>query len=115
MSAYQTWHWRIFNVLARIVGLGFVLWGLGFSSWGLWLLLHPTEPFPVDGVPSTDLEPRLLMTIFAGLMSLLGVALLRVRPYRPDLGDHAVGLWRRSLRRTYWTGDHVLSSGGADA
>ena len=81
--SYQAWHLRIFNVLARLLGLGSCLVGLvGLVSalLELWAGRNPLPEF-----------------VIAILVSGIGIAFLRVRPYRPDLK----GLQPRG----WWTGE----------
>ena len=110
MAHWEAWYWRSYNIMRRVVGLGFALWGFGFASWGLWLALHPNVPFPVDGVPTTAVGPKLGMTLVATALTGLGIWLIRARPYRPDLGDVPYlfdpFLAKTQLRanRRWWTG-----------
>ena len=121
MAHWEAWYWRSFNVMRRVVGLGFVLWGVGFAAWGAWLLLHPSAPFAVNGVPTTAVGPRLEMTLAAGAMAILGVFLIRGRAYRPDLGDVPylvdpfLAKSQRRTNRQWWTGDPKPGSARADA
>jgi hypothetical protein len=107
MSGFLTWHWRVFNVLSRLLGLGFLLGGLGFMLWGLWLLAHQAMPFAVNGVASTGSGPKWIMTAVSGVIAVLGAVMLRVRPCRHDLGDEPFGRSPVADRRRYWTGDVV--------
>jgi hypothetical protein len=121
MAQWESWYWRGYNIMMRLVGLAFLFWGLGFACWGLWLALHPNTPFPVNGVPTTALGPKLGMTLAAAVMAAPGIFLIRTRPYRPDLGDVPYlfdpFLAKTQVRsnRHWWTGDEMQSSVRADA
>ena len=71
-----------------------------------WDLLRRTGTPRPDLLASTgDLVAGLVGGLFAVA---IGVALLRVRPYRPDLGDppfRAPTAWQRTQARAWWTGD----------
>jgi hypothetical protein len=80
-------YWRAFNLLARFVGIGFVLSGLILIAFG-----------------AGDISSERVVGIVAGAVVVaFGVGLVVVRAYRPDLGDSA---WHRSTQqRTWLTGD----------
>lgn len=101
---------RCFGIMAAIAGTGFI-------SWGIYHFYHPAEARKWAEYRGTaeqsfshqTLNPDLLggvvtVEIAIGIFALaLAVAVLRVRPYRPDLGDkvssYAVGA------RSWWTGE----------
>src|SRR4051812_2444544 len=87
MIDYETWHWRTFNVSARLFGLVALLVGVGFVVSGEFLV----GPFALA----------------------LAGAFLRVRPYRPDLGDSSYlfdpfgSRGNSQAARRWWTGDEA--------
>jgi hypothetical protein len=119
LKSYESWHWRVFNVGRRLTGLMAILNGAIFAIWGGSLLLRPQSTMDVQGMPTAAIGPKLGMMVVGILAVVLGVLLVRVRTYRPDLGDAS---WfiepqvaRRQLRsgRNWWTGDRKDSSAQA--
>jgi hypothetical protein len=80
-------HWRLITKLSRVLGIAFILGGLVFPAEGIYLARNLDEPFDVNGVEDHSVEPRLIETAVGCVVAFLGVGLLAVRPYRPDLGD----------------------------
>src|SRR6476620_4079610 len=78
---YAVWHWRIYNVLRRFVGLAFLLLGLAALFSPLWQRLGW-----MDGPAMTRSEIALGTGIW-GVVSLFGLFICRRPPFRPDLGD----------------------------
>jgi hypothetical protein len=79
-------YWRIFNVLARrVVAPGFILVGLVIAVVNTPALL-PGGTIPVEGSPSTDLVMRIVSVVLPLLVSALGVALFRAKPFNPEEG-----------------------------
>jgi hypothetical protein len=123
VASLEAWHWRIFNVLVRAFGLMAVLCGIVFTSWAARLLVNPKATVNLEGVATAAVEPKLLLML-AGFVALaIGVAIVRARPYRPDLGDSSYladpfgsGAQRAiPQRRSWWTGDRLGGSSRADA
>jgi len=110
-------HWCIFNVMVRIFGFMATVAGIAFISWGIYHYYHPAEARKWAEYRGTaeqsfshqTINPDLLGgvvtgEIVVGLFALtLAFAVLRVRPYRPDLGDsvtsYSIGT------RSWWTGE----------
>ena len=86
--SYATRHWRIFNVLARVFGLGSIFTGFIAAASGVSAALHPPAPNEL-GVVGCSVMAAFLLTI--------GVLFLRVRPYRPDVMSQEASSW--------WTGE----------
>jgi hypothetical protein len=111
LPSYETWHWRIYNVLRRVFGIGAVLNGTILALWNLLSLVSPRWATDLAGepLPSTwTLAGAVLMSlVFIGL----GLVLVHSRTYRPDLGDShwlaAPQQARMESRagRNWWTGD----------
>jgi hypothetical protein len=93
--------WRLFNVHLRLLGLGATFAGsIAFITFGLGIPPLPGQE-PVRSIPSL---------LAGGLVALLGLGFLMLRPYRPDLGDTGVPFnpYRPSgERRRWWTGDRI--------
>jgi hypothetical protein len=90
---YARFHWRLFNVLARILGIGFLLFGC------IGLLQATFGSLPAGG----DAPIVIFVCV---LVAVVGVLMIRVKPYRPDLDGYA-STFRisQSGTRTWWTGE----------
>jgi Na+/H+ antiporter NhaA len=91
--SYGRFHWRMFNVLARILGIGFLMAGciglLGFAF--------------SESQTGGDSLIVILASVFAAVV---GVLMIRVKPFRPDLDGYASAVGQpRSRARTWWTGE----------
>ena len=84
--SYSRWHWRTFNVLARLFGVGFLVVGL----FGLFQLLFVRAQGEGDVV---------LVLAICSFAVVVGILVILVKPYRPDLETQT------SARRTWWTGE----------
>ena len=94
--SYATFHWRMFNVSMRLVGMWFVLGGAGFLARALVYKFAPASA----GIPTLSGSPAVDFAA-AGLIALvIGVVSLKVRPYRPDLSKSAA-------RLNWWNGDPI--------
>lgn len=93
--------WRLFNIQLRLLGIGATFAGsIAFITFGLGIPALAGQE-PVRSIPAL---------IAGGLLALLGLAFLMLRPYRPDLGDTGLPFnpYRPSGgRRKWWTGDRV--------
>jgi hypothetical protein len=106
---FERFWYASYNVGWRIVGIGFTLTGLAgvWSASSVWLGLAKSA---ADG----DGPGTVFVVSLVAL--LMGVLMLRRRPYRPDLGD--VSWWaglaggyddsrvRRAEPRSWWTGTY---------
>ncbi len=92
--------WKAFNIQLRLLGIGATFAGLvALVTYGLgWP--------PIPGQPTTRSTGAL---IGGGLVMLLGLGFLLLKPYRPDLGDTGLPLnpYRGSSPRRWWTGDPI--------
>lgn len=96
-------HWRVFNVLLRLLGFGASFAGAVATTTFGFGIPAPYETTPVTHWPTV---------IAGGLVTLLGLGFLMMPPFRPDLGDtRVVSNPFRALveprRRSWWTGDPV--------
>ena len=95
---------RIFALMLALVGMAFLLSGIPLFAG----VLYDPEPSSFPG--------QSVVFVLVGIASLmLGVAMMRRRPFRPDLGD--VSWWagraggydsataRGTEPRSWWTGD----------
>jgi peptidoglycan biosynthesis protein MviN/MurJ (putative lipid II flippase) len=65
MKYSQSLHWKIFNVLGRIVGVGFVIGGLILAIYGL-------------------VSHDWLGVLMPSIMAILGILLIKAKPYKPN-------------------------------
>ena len=88
------WPWRIVNVLARLTGIAFFLVGL----YGL-------LTFALLASRGNDSTAAVGLVAF-GFALLVGVLVLLVKPFRPDLDglESALGA-ATPRRRSWWTGE----------
>ena len=123
MARYEVWHWRAFNILLRGLGLMAMLVGTVFTLWGAVLLAQRQATVEWEGELTAATGPKVII-LLVGLGTLaLAIALLRARPFRPDLGDASwlidpfgAKAQRTSRpRRSWWTGDRLPPSREADA
>lgn len=110
-------HWCISNVMVRCFGIMASMVGASGIGWGIYHYYHPSDAMKWAEYRGTaeqsfshqTINPDLLGGVVAGEIAVglfalaLAVVVLRVRPYRPDLGDkvssYAVGA------RSWWTGE----------
>ncbi len=119
MSSYQRWRWRTINVLRRVFGLGVTIIGAIFVVRAMALVLRFQSTLDIGGVPTSDLEPKLVILGGGVAVLIFGVLMLRAVAYRPDLGDASwlveppvAGVDERR-DRSWWTGDRKESSARA--
>jgi len=88
---YETIHWTVFNVLARLFGLLGVFIGAVYVPLSIFQL---TQGF--------DAVSDLLVSAFA---LVVGIGFVSVRPYRPDLSSEGLGSKQdQETRSSWWTG-----------
>ena len=95
------WAYRIRNVFTRIVGIWWaVLSGIALFA-GIVGSIRWLAGYDVP------IQMALTQTAVTAVTFSVGVACLRVRPYRPDLGDRPFkGVFTQpSEPRKWWTGD----------
>lgn len=112
---YATWHWRIYSVLLRILVLLLFLVGAAFLATGIGQAAGWVRP---EGA-------TLAYIVLGSVCVVVGLAMARRRPYRPDLGD--VSWWAGKAggynpaeqgtgpARSWWTGDPKGKSRSPDA
>ena len=109
-AAYQRLHWRLFNIGIRLFGIAAGLATAGFVAWGVYFV---TNPQGAEGLREGGLAAGSVYLVTAMATAALSYAMLRARPYRPDLGDRTWTFVRRASGkpseprgdRTWWTGD----------
>ena len=79
-SSYARFHWRLFNVLARVFGLMAVLFAVSSGVAGGYYIYSRAA----EGIETAGLPASLLYFLVAVLCATIGIGVLRVRPYRPD-------------------------------
>ena len=101
-SAYERNHWRFFNVLARLCGIGFIVGGGTIALRGIYLLTG------VGSLSTGEASPGVAVAVGLPVI-VVGVVLLRLSPFRPDLGDSpfsfSLSLHGSNAKRKWWTGD----------
>jgi hypothetical protein len=112
-------HWRRMAKLTRVAGIALIVVGGANAAVAIRAVLDPRVPFVVDSVADDGMAARLIAAVFCSMVAILGVALVSMRTYRPDLGDRSVldkvvdpfdtfgGHPRQRHRgaRSWWTGD----------
>ena len=110
---FQREYWRLFNVMVRVFGIAAMLAAITFMAWAVYFALV-AEAY--KGVASAELAASWFYAAVGGLPMLLGIAVLRTTPYRPDLGDpawtplrrdHASGSNVKRRGRSWWTGEPI--------
>ena len=104
-------HWCVFNVIVRLFGVMMTLVGTGSISWGIYFFIHPEEAKRwaatgrADSAAALDMFGGVVTMHFAiGMFAgVIAFAVLRVRPYRPDLGDTISS--NTVTPRNWWTGE----------
>ena len=93
--------WRRFTQFVRLLGLWSCVVGGIMCTGAAWDLLQGRR------AATSELAPA----VVGGLVALaFGIALLRIRPYRPDLGDRPFGTStarQHQQERAWWTGDRL--------
>jgi hypothetical protein len=121
MAGYETFHWRLVTIMLRLFGIVASLLGMASCVYGISLVLRPASTVYVEGIPTSDLGPKLMFLVVGPVFVAIGVAFMRVRPYRPDLGDVSYlvdpfGARGNALGpRRWWTGDPSHPIPPADA
>lgn len=93
---YETLHWRAFNIMARLFGLMALLAGSVFLC-SAFITLDIGE-----SVSNRDMTGDFLVGIFTFV---IGIAFLKVAPYRPDLRVDKIDSPNASKSKLgWWTG-----------
>jgi hypothetical protein len=106
MPSWQIGYWQVYNILVRALGAVALVAGIWFIGWGA------LRTFQM-GLQASEGTPGLMLLLVGLLAAGLGVTILGVPTYRPDLGDPA---WQfdpfgakttpsTPARRSWWTGD----------
>ena len=124
MAAYDRFHWRLFTILLRTTGIVFTFGGLVLVGWSIHLVVNPEASYSVNELESFDKGSRWTLLVMALVQTILGVALLLARSFRPDLGD--INIFQRFVdpietknqkspqgSRFWWTGDPKPPVSGA--
>jgi hypothetical protein len=106
---YERWHWSLFNVGGRLIGLMFGVISVRAFAAGV---IHLVYRERVDGYPSDPVTAAYVSLALGTMCGLFALGMLTSRPFRPDLGDAIWTVGRRtkasrasSLRRSWWTGN----------
>jgi hypothetical protein len=107
---YETRHWQMYNVLRRAFGLMLLLNSAGFLANAAAALLGVGR---LGALPNRGTIVLVSLATSAGTGA-IGVAVCRLRTYRPDLGDAAWWSGREAQYeaarrppepRSWWTGE----------
>ncbi len=79
-QAYNKIHWQLFNLGGRLFGLAAIFIGSVLGLWALFLLLNPQSAIPVNGVPTTNMGPKVVMLTVALAMVVIGALCLIAKP-----------------------------------
>lgn len=105
-ASYSRFHWRTFNVLARVFGLMAAMVATSFVGWGAYFAVRPAAAINIE---TAGLPASLLYLAVGFALAGIAAAVLRVQPYRPDLGDGAWTFTKSRVpagqRRSWWTGE----------
>lgn len=97
---YETFHWCVFNILARLVGLMALLATLGFLYSAF--VQATNAGTSVSNMDATDYLLTALCTL------IVGIAFVKVAPYRPDLRvENADSPNGTESKLGWWTGNHI--------
>ena len=83
MSQLRKIHAAAFNFLARAFGVMAIINGVAFTIWGLSLVLDRKATINVNGVPSSDPWDKASVLIIGVVAVVIGVLMLKARPYKP--------------------------------
>lgn len=80
--SYVRWHWSIFNVMMRVMGIWFGVGALVGIASGIFYAANPEK---VANRPEGPLAAVIACLVLGLLLALFSFTLLRIRSYRPDL------------------------------
>ena len=96
--SYESLHWSVFNVMARLFGL---MAALAFVAFGVTAALQLSGA--TLATPGMSALGNLLVSLFC---LALAIGFLAVRPYRPDLSRQGLAQGTASSPKLgWWTGD----------
>lgn len=94
---YEQWHWRTFNVFARIFGLASICAGVVFGAWAILSALSGDSREDVVTISGSVAIDSAVVSLFALVM---GILVTRAPAYRPDLKDSEA-----PASHAWWTGE----------
>ena len=99
---FEMFAYRLRSVVNRLFGI----WCAVLGGIGLFAGVAGCVRWTV-GVKDVPIERAVIQAALTGIVTLIGIAHLRRRPYRPDLGDKPFqGAFTRPREpRKWWTGD----------
>lgn len=83
MSNYRVFYWKIFNWLARVTGILFLLGGVAICLWFLPTLFDPSASINVNGFPSYEYGDKLISVVSAIVVAVFGWLMIRAPKYFP--------------------------------
>ena len=82
-ATYIRIHFTVFNFVVRLSDIIAIPLGLAVALWGIWLLVNREATIDVNGVPTADIAPKIIMIAGGAFFSISGVHILRAKPYWP--------------------------------
>ena len=80
-SAYEIFHWKMFNSVSRLVGWGFLSVGSIGAIFGFIVMINPNATMDVQGIPTTDVGLKSIGFLAPLVFAVLGFFLLKAKPY----------------------------------
>jgi hypothetical protein len=81
------WYWRLFNIGAKVVAVGFIVFGAVVAAHSYPAVMDPNGTVLVNGVPESDFVMRLVSFVAPIVVVILGILLLRAKPFFPRHRD----------------------------
>ena len=95
--SYETWHWRILNVLARMFGIMALCAGLAFGASSL---SSVRDPDARESVLTLSGNLALDFGLASAFLFTVGVLFIKAPAYRPDVAKQGT-----ARSRSWWTGE----------
>jgi hypothetical protein len=93
----EMWHWRLFNVFARALGLMSVCAGIAFGASSVFYARHPEVH---KGVQTLSGNAAVDSGLVGAFCVAIGILFVKVPAYRPDVPRQD-----KVASRSWWTGE----------
>jgi hypothetical protein len=119
MGTFEANHWRRYNVLRRLCGIGALVNGSVLALWSLSLVLRPHATISLNGEVTSSVWAKLGGLVASLVAVAIGLLIVRSRTYRPDLGDShwfvdpQLSAGDSRSGRNWWTGDRKVNTARA--